>query len=346
VPERPSGSLPVTRKPVVALALAPRLCEGMFGAEHLARLRAVCDVPDAEPLARLDDARAAALLRDAEILLTSWGCPRLDAAVLERAPRLEAVIHAAGTVKGHVTPAVFERGVHVTSAAAANAVPVAEFTLAAILFSNKRVLRMSRRYAEVRGFRFWAEECPDPGNLGKTVGIVGASRIGRRVIELLRPFDLSVIAHDPTLDAGQIRSLGAEPVQLDELLATSDVVSLHAPAVAATRHLLDARRLALLRDGAVLINTARGHLVDGEALERELVAGRIDAVLDTTEPEVLPAVSPLYDLPNVLLTPHIAGALAGERDRMVDLALGEIERFVRGESLEHEVRLEDWDQLA
>ena len=73
---------------------------------------------------------------------------------------------------------------------------------------------------------------------------------------------------------------------------------------------------------------------------------RIDAVLDTTEPEVLPAVSPLYDLPNVLLTPHIAGALAGERDRMVDLALGEIERFVRGESLEHEVRLEDWDQLA
>jgi phosphoglycerate dehydrogenase-like enzyme len=333
-------------KPIAALAWAPRLCAGMFRAEHAERLASLCTLADPEPLASFDDARAAAILADAEILVTSWGCPRLDPAVLERAPALRAAIHCAGTVKGHVTPEVFARGIRVTSAAAANAVPVAEFTLAAILFANKRVLHMSRRYAEVRSFRFWGEEFPDPGNFRKTVGIVGASRIGRLVIELLGPFDLRVLAHDPTLSDAEIRALGAEAAALDDLLSSSDVVSLHAPALEETRHLLDAGRLARLCDGAVLINTARGHLVDSEALERELVSGRIDAVLDTTEPEILPADSPLYDLPNVLLTPHIAGALAGERSRMVDLALDEVERLVQGRPLEHEVRAADWDRIA
>jgi phosphoglycerate dehydrogenase-like enzyme len=126
----------------------------------------------------------------------------------------------------------------------------------------------------------------------------------------------------------------------------SDVDTLHAPALPETHYLLDARRLALLRDGAVLVNTARGALVDPEALVRELVAGRIDAVLDVTEPEVLPPDSPLYELPNVFLTPHVAGALGSERARLVELALDEIARFVRGEPLQHEVRLEDWDRIA
>ena len=336
----------MSAKPVAALAWAPRLCEGMFEDDHLARISALCSLRDPEPLARFDDARAAEVLADVEVLVTSWGCARLDAATLARAPRLRGAFHCAGTVKGHVTPEVFAREVRVTSAAAANAIPVAEFTLAAILLANKRAFPIARRYAELRSFRFWAEELPDPGNYRKHVGLVGASRIGRRVLELLRPFDLHVSLHDPTLDDTEIRGLGAEPRELDALLARADVVSLHAPALPTTKHLLDARRLALLRDGAVLINTARGHLVDGAALERELVAGRIDAVIDTTDPEILPADSPLYELPNVFLTPHIAGALAGERSRMVDLALDELERFVRGEPLEHEVRAEDWDRIA
>ena len=133
---------------------------------------------------------------------------------------------------------------------------------------------------------------------------------------------------------------------MDDLLRRSDVVSLHAPALPETHHLLDARRLALLRDGAVLVNTARGALVDGDALRAELVAGRIDAVLDTTDPEILPADSPLYDLPNVFLTPHIAGAMGTETQRMATLALDEIERFARGEPLAHEIRLEDLARIA
>lgn len=333
-------------RPVAVLAMAPQLTAGMITSAHLDRLRSLCEVPDPEPLARFDEARAEALLSRAEILLTGWGVPPVDEAVLERAPRLRAIAHAAGTVKNHVTPACFRQGLRVTSAAAANAVPVAEYTLAAILLAGKRAFRLQRRYAELRGLRLWSREVPDLGNYHRVVGVVGASRTGRRLLELLAPFDFEVLVHDPYLAPGEARDLGAEEAELDDLLRRADVVSLHAPSLPETRHLIDARRLGLLRDGAVLVNTARGALVDTEALTRELVSGRLDAVLDTTEPEVLPADSPLYELPNVFLTPHVAGSLGNETGRLVEQALDEIERWVRGEALRHEVRPEDWDRIA
>jgi len=333
-------------RPTIVLAMAPAFTTDLFDEALLARLGRAGEILDPSPLARFDDPRADGLLARAEVLLTSWGCPLLDEAVLERAPRLRAVVHAAGTVKQHVTPTCFARGVAVTSAASANALPVAEYTLAAILFANKKIFRLRDRYREVRAFRFWPKEIPGLGNYHKVVGIVGASHIGRRLLELLRPFDFERLLCDPFLDEAGAAALGASKVELDDLLARSDVVSLHAPSLPKTRHLLDARRLALLRDGATLINTARGALVDGEALERELVSGRIDAVIDTTEPEILPAGSPLYELPNVVLTPHIAGSLGSETRRMAELAVEEIERFARGEPLRHALLADDLARVA
>lgn len=333
-------------RPTIVLAMVPAVTADLFDADLLARLARSGDLVDPVPLGSFDDPRARSLLSRADVLLTSWGCPTLDDPVLALAPRLRLVAHAAGTVKQHVTPACFARGILVTSAAAANALPVAEYALAMILLANKRIFRLRDRYREVRGFRFWANEAPGLGNYGKVVGIVGASHIGRRVLELLRPFDLERLVYDPFLDDAGAAALGASKVDLDDLLARSDVVSLHAPALAETRNILDARRLGLLRDGATLINTARGSLVDGEALERELVSGRIDAVIDTTEPEVLPPASALYDLGNVFLTPHVAGSLGGELRRMAQLAVSEIERFARGEPLRHEVREADLARVA
>jgi phosphoglycerate dehydrogenase-like enzyme len=333
-------------RPTIVLAMVPALTTDLFDEALLARLGRAGEILDPSPLAGFDDPRADGLLARAEVLLTSWGCPLLDEAVLERAPRLRAVVHAAGTVKQHVTPACFARGIAVTSAAAANALPVAEYTLAAILFANKKIFRLRDRYREVRAFRFWPKELPGLGNYRKVVGIVGASHIGRRVLELLRPFDFERLLCDPFLDEAGAAALGASRIELDELLTRSDVVSLHAPSLPKTRHLLDARRLALLRDGATLINTARGALVDGEALERELVSGRIDAVIDTTEPEILPADSPLYELPNVVLTPHVAGSLGSETRRMAELAVEEIERFVRGEPFRHALLADDLARVA
>ena len=333
-------------RPTVVLAMAPALTKDLFADAHHARLAALADVPDPAPLARFDDARADALLPRAEILLTGWGSPRIDPALLDRASALRAVVHAAGTVKGHVDPACFARGLRVSSAAAANAVPVAEFTLAAILLAGKRAFRLQRRYRELRSFRLWSQEVPAIGNHRKVVGIVGASRIGRLVLAHLRGFDFERLVYDPFLGAADAAALGAERVELDALLRRSDIVSLHAPSLPETRHMLDARRLALLRDGAVLVNTARGALVDGDALTAALVSRRIDAVIDTTDPEILPADSPHYDLPNVFLTPHIAGAMGSETQRMATLALDEIERLTKGEPLQHEVRVEDWDRIA
>ncbi|MFJ1928406.1 MULTISPECIES: hydroxyacid dehydrogenase [unclassified Streptomyces] len=308
--------------------------EALFPPAATDRLTRLVDI---EPHVVAEDFDHVPHLAAVEILITSWGCRPLDGAVLARMPALKAVVHAAGSVKHHVTDACWERGIHVSTAAAANAVPVAEYTLAAILFANKRVLEIGGLYREHRNALDWADRFPGFGNYRRTIGLVGASLVGRRVLELLRPHDFDVLLADPHLDPESARSMGARPVELDELLAVSDVVSLHAPALPETYHLLDARRLSLLRDGATLVNTGRGSLVDTEALTAEALSGRIHAVLDVTEPEVLPAASPLYALPNVLLTPHIAGSLGGELARITRSALDEVERYCAGREFAHPV---------
>jgi phosphoglycerate dehydrogenase-like enzyme len=333
-------------RPETVLAMQPGLPRRLFSAAAMERLRSVAAVDTRLVLSDLRSPAARAQLERAQIILSGWGCPPIDEHVLEAAPALRAIVHAAGGVKGHVTPACWERGIRVSTAAAANAVPVAEYALSRILLANKAADRMARTYRERRTRIDLLAEFPEVGNRGKTVGIVGASRIGRRLIALLRPFELDVIASDPYLDDDTAARLGVARRELDDLLAASDVVSLHAPALPSTRHMLDARRLALLRDGATLINTARGSLVDQDALVAELTSGRIDAVIDVTEPEVLPSDSPLYDLPNVVLTPHIAGALGVELQRLGDTAIEEIERYAAGEPFAHAVTAGDLERLA
>ena len=331
-----------TRKRLkLAFAYQARLARDVFSAEHLGRLAQAFEIVDPAPLEAFGTTRATAVLAQIDVLVTGWGCPRIDGRVLAGAPNLRMIAHAAGTVKSFLAPEVFDCGIAVCNAADANAIPVAEFTLAAILFANKNVLGFRQLYRERRDKTEPAQLTDAArGNWQKTVGIVGLSRIGRRVVELLRPFDLRVLVHDPYLTAEVAASASVEAMDLDALIASSDVLSLHAPALDTTRNMLDARRLALLRDGATLINTARGSLVDHAALERELVSGRISAVIDVTVPEVLPADSLLYDLPNVLLTPHIAGAMGTERLRLGELAVAEALRFSRGEALAHQVNAE------
>ena len=326
--------------PRVALAMVPELFPSAFTAAQLARLEAVAVLANREPLASFADERAPELLAGCDVLLGHWGCPPLDAAALDLAPDLRLFAYAAGTVKAIVTPAVWERGVVVTSAAAVNAVPVAEFALAAILFANKGVFA-SREWFRDRSVRV---KRPQPvGNVAKQVGIIGASHVGRPLLELLRPFDLTVVVADPYVRQSD---LDVPLVELDELLATSDVVSLHAPDLPSTRGMLGAAQLARMKDGATFVNTARGALVDTAALEVELATGRISAVLDVTDPEPLPPSSPLWSLPNVYLTPHVAGAQGSELSRLADLAIEEVERYAAGLPPRFEVRAADWDRIA
>lgn len=336
----------MTRRPRLVLAMHETTAVDLLGAAHWERLRALADVLDEVPLTSFRDERARSLLERADVLLTGWGVPPLDAAALALAPNLRAVVHAAGSVKGFISDACWSRPLSITSVAAANARPVAEFTLAAILLAGKGVFRAQAMYRAHRTLPPWREAGPTPGNREKRVGVIGASKVGRQVIALLAPFEFELVVSDPLLTLDEAGRLAVTLVELDELLATSDIVSVHAPLLAATTGLLDARRLALLKDGATLINTARGAIIDAAALEAELVQGRLNAVIDTTDPEPLPAESPLYDLPNVFLTPHIAGSTGTELGRLADAALDELERFAADLPFAHEITAEDLPWIA
>lgn len=326
-------------------AMDPRHLPGLFPRRLMNRLNELLDISELQVVARFDGAEAKAALAPAEVLITGWGCPPLDEPVLEAAPRLRTVLHAAGSVRHLITDACWERGIVVSSAAQANAGPVAEYTLAAILLAGKDAFTLSHWYARNHGYPP-AERLAGVGNYRRRIGVIGASRVGRRLLELLRPFDFAVSLSDPYVDEAEAARLGVALLPLDDLLRTSDVVSLHAPSLPQTRHLLDGRRLALIPDGAVLINTARGALIDSEALTAELVSGRISAVLDVTEPEPLPEASVLRRLPNVFLTPHIAGSLGNELERMGRTVVDEAERLVDGLPLQHRVHQEDLSRVA
>jgi phosphoglycerate dehydrogenase-like enzyme len=323
----------------ILLAQDPATAERVFAGDRRSRIDAI--LPLRPGVVRREDLAAlASELRDVEVAFSTWSMPALTAADLVHLPRLRAVLYAAGTVKGFARP-LLERGIQVSSAWQANALPVAETTLAHILlalkqtFQQARAIRTARAYATARP--------PVTGTYGATVGIISLGAIGRRVIELLAPFDLRVLAYDPF---AQPQS-GIELAPLDEVFRRADVVSLHAPWIPATEGMIRGEHLRLMRPHATFINTARGALVR----EDELAAALRDrpdlqAVLDVTWPEPPPADSPLYDLPNVLLTPHIAGSAGNEVLRMADWMIDECGRLVAGEALRHAVAIDMLDRMA
>ncbi|MGW1343016.1 hydroxyacid dehydrogenase [Kribbella sp. NPDC002412] len=313
--------------------------------DRLERVAEPLGLRDGVPVLRESFETVHAELAEAEVLLTGWGCPPITADLLDAAPKLRAIVHAAGTIKTFVDPVVFERGIAVSSAAAANAIPVAEFALAAIVLAGKRAFRLRDWYRTVHGSRP-LPGVPISGNLGTTIGVLGASRTGRLVLERLRGLDVDVLVNDPYLSEAEAAAFGAKWCDLKTLFSASDIVSLHAPLLPETRGMVSAELLAAMPDGAVLINTARGALVDHDALARECASGRIDAVLDVSDPEPLPASSQLLQLPNVFVTPHIAGAMGNEVVRLGEAAVAEIERLAAGLDLAHGIEWADLGRIA
>jgi phosphoglycerate dehydrogenase-like enzyme len=281
-------------------------------------------------------------LADARVLITGWGTPAIDGAFLERrAPELRLVVHTGGTIRDTVERGLIDRGrLVVSSAAAVNARPTAETAVALIVLAAKRAWLRSR-----------IDDLDDavavPGLCDTTIGVIGASRVGRHVMRLLAAYDVRILLTDPFIgraEAGE--EFRAELVDLDVLCRDSDIVTVHAPDLPETRHLLDAAHLSLIRDGGVVVNTARGAIIDTEALTRECAAGRLDAALDVTDPEPLPAGHRLRGLRNVLLTPHLAGSAGRELRRLGAFAVAEIGRFAAGEPLHGAVTATDPGRIA
>lgn len=282
-------------------------------------------------------------LSQAEVILATWGMPRLDAPYLDRAAALRCVFYGAGSVRAFVTPESWQRGVRVVSAWELNAVPVADFTLGAILLSLKRAFDLSRAMRE--------NQAVDPeavgGTYGSRVGLVSLGAVGRLVRERLRPFEVRVAAFDPFLTEDEARRLEVERMELDDLFSSCDVVSIHTPLLPETRGMIGGPELRRMRPRATLINTARGAILREPELIQVLRERRdLQAVLDVTDPEPAAPTSPLRTLPNVVLTPHLAGSVGPERRRLGAAMVEELERYLRGEPLRRELSPERAELLA
>lgn len=272
------------------------------------------------------------VLRDVEVILSGWGGPKMDEEFLAAAPNLKAVFYGAGSIKGIVTDAFWDRGIVITSAYGANAIPVAEYALSQILFCLKHGWQFALGIKRDRAF-----PRPRPGVPGAyrtTVGIISLGMIGRRVCELLKSFDVRVIAYDPFANEETARAFGAELCSLEELFQRSDVVSLHTPLLETTRGMITGEHIASMKEGASFINTSRGAVVrEPEMIEALQRRPDLFAVLDVTSPEPPEPGSPLYTMDNVVLTPHIAGSMDLECRRMGRYMVEELGRYLRGEPL-------------
>lgn len=332
----------------VAILMEKSLADSLFRKKDLdflatfARFNPVEELPEKGTIEFMDEK-----LADADACITCWRTPTFTKELLDRHPRLRFIMHGAGAVRNLVCPEFWDmKGRHISSNAPIIAKDVAQTTLAFMLPSLKQFWAMS---AMTRGGMWKGGEAGTftTKNVDKDlkVGLIGCSLVGKEVIQILKPFGCPIQVWDPYLSPIEAEMLGVEKVELNELLSNNDVISMHAPANEDCRNIINAGNLPLIKDGAVFINTARGLEVEEEALIEELKKGRFFACLDVTSPEPPSADNPLRTLPNVILTPHMAGghtvqnrALMGRnaiKEVYNYLTKGLIAYEVRGEMLAH-----------
>ncbi|MGR6741300.1 phosphoglycerate dehydrogenase [Microbacterium sp. F1-18] len=299
------------------------LCRDPHGAS-LGRLREVVDEVILNPHGRpLTPAELVPLVADVDGIIA--GLDDYDETVFAAAPRLRVLARYGVGVDRVDLDAAASRGVVVTRTPGANAIAVAELAVGLILAAARRISRLDEAVRAGEWPRFEGKELT-----GATAGVVGFGAIGRLVAERARALGMRVIVFDPMLPDEAFAQAGVERVDIDELCRRSDVVSLHVPLLPETRHLLDERRLALLPAGAIVVNTARGGLLDETAARRALDDGRLHGVaIDVYETEP-PSSSPLVGHPGVVATPHAGGHTSGAVQRMTDQSIDALLTALRG----------------
>ena len=285
------------------------------------------------------------LMKELDIVFAGWGSLVADEEFLSRAPNFKAMFGACGSVRPITSEAFWKRDdLIVTSAAHANAIPVAEYCLSTILFSLKLGWRHIRR---TKAERSWRWEPSAPGGFRSTVGLVSLGEIGRKTLELLRPFDLDVCVYSTSMSEEKARELGVRRQSLEDLFAQADVISIHTPDLPATKGMIHRGLLERMKSDATLINSARGAVIDQEAL-LEVWKERPDltAVLDVVLPDPPTPESKLYDYDNIILTPHIAGSMYGETRRLAQYAIDACREFLDGKTPEHTVTKKQFERMA
>ena len=287
--------------------------------------------------------------KDVEYIFSTWSMPGGSEPKDDFGrfmPNLKAIFYAAGSVR-YFAESYFKRNVRIFSAYAANAIPVAEYSVAQILLANKgfyqsSILAKSGNYEEAHKVSL-----AHVGNYDAKVGIIGAGMIGKKVIELLKPYKLNILVYDIFMSEEQAKGLGVTKVDLDTLFSECDVVSNHLANVPATVGILTKELFAKMKPNSTFINTGRGQQTDENGM-LEVFEARQDicAVLDVTIEEPPVKGSKFYTLPNVFLTPHIAGSQSNEVQRMSELIVDELERYLKGEKCLYEITAEKLKTMA
>jgi D-3-phosphoglycerate dehydrogenase / 2-oxoglutarate reductase len=289
-------------------------------------------------------ARFLEFARELDLLMVSHGAPRITGAILDQTPRLRFIGELEGDrfARRIDLAAAAARGVKVVDTTHGSSTPVSEWALGMMLIGLRNAGSLFRRMIAGEIID-QAEKRIDPGYLrgeltGKCIGLIACGHIGRRLLELLAPFRCKVLVYDP-----HVRRLLADIydltlTSLEAVMSRPDVVVCLAPLTPETRRMIGAREIALLRPGAVFVNVSRGAIVDSEALIARLRQNDIIACLDVFDPEPVPVDSPVRVLPNVFLTPHIAGVTAAGGPRFVSLMVDEMQRFLNGDETRHDLR--------
>jgi phosphoglycerate dehydrogenase-like enzyme len=339
------------RRPRVLLVTTSDVYERMLRPSDVERLRQFADLDWLEcnvPFDRTvwtevpDDPEATALVAarvgDVDGLIVCHGSPRISGTILDAAKSLRII----GELEGDRFAARIDveaanaRGVRVVDTTNGSSYGVAEWALGMMLNASRSSGELFREliaggWPERRGNR-----PPDPGAFerfeltGKRVGLIGLGIIGRRLVQLLQPFHCTIRAHDPYVPKEVADVLGVGLTNLDAIMSESDVIVCVAPLTPATRRMVGARELDLIRSGSALVNVSRGPIFDPEATIERLRRGDISGAFDVWDPEPIPADSPIRQLPNVFLTPHAASQTKDGRGRFFSLMVDELDRFFHG----------------
>lgn len=331
-------------KPKAAFLLDTSSHRLIYGPEEMEELRRLTDLDETVVPFR-DWALYPEALAEVELLFSGWSAPLMDERFLRAMPKLRAVFYGAGSVRYFLTPAFWERDIVITSSAAANAIPVAEYTVATVLLSLRDFWN---RAALAKVGKGWGDHTRDiQGSFRATVGLLSFGAIGRAVARHLQAFDVRVLVHCPYLREAEAAAAGVRAVGLSELFESSDVVSIHTPVLPETIGMVNGRLVASMKPGAALINTARGVIVN----QPELVAALrrrpdLHAVLDVTDPEPPQAGDSLLALPNVTVTSHIAGSHGRDCQRMGHYMVEELKNYLAGRPLRWRVTREELERMA